>query len=138
MDDPTKLVFSPEQAVLYASGHGHTHWENPNPACPTGEFWRRMNGAATATKAMQTAVEQVRDILCVCGASYAIATILAETLRPEPVECGRCNWEMAGGANLREKKRCHGAYPIPGCYYCGTRDDVAVHTCNALRPKLAC
>ena len=130
MDDPTKLVFTPEQAVLYASGHGHTHWENPDPACPACEFWRRMNGAAAVAQAMQAVRKEH------VGGTHRGCPDCAEILRREPVvECGRCAWEAAGGASLRKKKRCHGAYPIPGCYYCGTRDDVAVHTCEALRPK---
>jgi len=62
MDDPTKLVFTPELTVLYASGRGHNHREDGNPSCPACEFWRRMKGAAAVAQAVQ-AVRNCAEIL---------------------------------------------------------------------------
>lgn len=51
--------------------------------------------------------------------------------------CGRCWWEEEGWPEkLKEQTPlnlltpCRHSPEMPGCYYCGTREDVARHTCQ--------
>ena len=52
-------------------------------------------------------------------------------------QCGRCQWEAEGWPDVLKtqtpltiKTPCGHLGNIPGCYTCGTRSDVAVHTCK--------
>ena len=51
--------------------------------------------------------------------------------------CGRCQWEAEGWPDVLKtqtpltiKTPCGHLGNIPGCYNCGTRADVALHTCT--------
>jgi len=81
MDDPTKLVFTPELTVLYASGRGHNHREDGNPSCPACEFWRRMKGAAAVAQAVQAVRKEH------VGGAHRGCPDCAEILRSES-SCG--------------------------------------------------